>query len=92
MLIILVMCVANIMYVLNKEDNDLGTIEHSFYSVHFENFDFGNAVVFAYTLAMGEYDIDSFQGDNQEFLWMIFFVFTFLLQITFLNMLIAIMS
>ena len=53
------MCAANIMYILNKEDNDSGTIENPIYTIHLP-FDFANAMIFAYTLALGEYDIDNF--------------------------------
>ena len=59
MLIILVMCAANIMYILNREDNESGSIENPIYTIHLP-FDFANALIFAYTLALGEYDIDSF--------------------------------
>ena len=41
---------------------------------------------------MGEYDTEGFDGENAPFLWIIFLVSTFLLQIAFLNMLIAIIS
>jgi len=49
-------------------------------------------VIWSYKLGLGEFDTDGFAGENQLWLWVIWLMATFLLQITFLNMLIAIMS
>ena len=91
MMIILVMCIANVMYILNLEDQSTVNEEASLYSLHLP-YDFANAVIFAYNLAIGEYDSDNFKGEHQNLLWIIYAAATFMLQITFLNMLIAIMS
>ena len=48
-----------------------------------------------YILAVGDYDTENFdnKGDvNKVVLWVIWFAATFLLQVTFMNMLIAIMA
>ena len=48
-----------------------------------------------YILAVGDYDTENFdnKGDvNKVVLWVIWFAATFLLQVTFMNMLIAIMG
>ena len=48
-----------------------------------------------YILAVGDYDLNGFENKgpiNKFFLWMIFFGATFMLQVTFMNMLIAIMG
>ena len=91
MMIILIMCIANIMYILNLEDLSTSEVEETLFSLHLPN-NFANAVIFAYELALGEYDTDNFKGEHQNILWIIFGIATFMLQITFLNMLIAIMS
>lgn len=45
-------------------------------------------------LALGEFDTDNYDEENSEdrFLWLLFFAMTFLAQIVFLNMLIAVMG
>ena len=91
MMIILIMGISNIMYVLNIEDHSSEADEESLFALHLP-YDFANAVIFAYNLALGEYDTESFKGDHQTILWIIYAIATFMLQITFLNMLIAIMS
>ena len=48
-----------------------------------------------YILAVGDYDTDAFSNKgeiNQAVIWMVFFAATFMLQVTFMNMLIAIMG
>lgn len=54
-----------------------------------------NAIMHMYLLALGEFDFGSF-GDRdtstKAMMWMIFVFSTFILQITFMNMLIAIMG
>ena len=42
--------------------------------------------------SQGEYGTDDFEGENAYFLWIVFFGVTFFIQITFLNMLIAIIG
>lgn len=54
--------------------------------------DFFNSFIYSYKLSLGDFFTDTFRGENEGFIWGIFIVFTFLLQITFLNMLIAIMG
>ena len=45
-----------------------------------------------YKLTLGDFSTKYYLGMNTEVLWIVFFAATFLLQITFLNMLIAIMG
>ena|ERR1719232_1724656 len=45
-----------------------------------------------YTLGFGEFATEGYNGTNQAFIWMIWFIASFVVCITFLNMLIAIMS
>ena len=102
MLVILNGALANIIYIINKIDhNELpeGTASRpAIFSEHFTS-DFINSVVYMYLLSNGEYDFDNFgardhQGDESTkiVLWLLFFGATFLLQIVFMNMLVALMS
>lgn len=46
-----------------------------------------------YLLSLGEFATDNFEGKQKDVMaWFIFFASTFITQITFLNMLIAVMS
>ena len=46
-----------------------------------------------YMLSLGEFDLENFKLENEDTLtWAFFIVTTFIIQITFLNMLIAIMG
>ena len=51
-----------------------------------------DAWINVYLLSLGEFELGSFDGPNNKYLWSIFILATFFIQITFLNMLIAIMS
>ena len=58
------------------------------------NFWVFDAFINQYELGLGEFEIDSYrEADNQKFLiYLLFVLSTFLIQITFLNLLIAIMG
>lgn len=44
-------------------------------------------------LSLGEFEVDNFEGDGKDtIIWIIFILTTFITQVTFLNMLIAIMG
>ena len=45
-----------------------------------------------YTIGFGEFATESYSGTNVNLIWFVWFFGTFLIQITFLNMLIAIMT
>ena len=46
-----------------------------------------------YMLSLGEFDLDNYKGEgNDVIVWIVFIATTFITQITFLNMLIAIMG
>ena len=62
---------------LYTEDLDLGLV---------------NAFIYVYKITLGDFSTNKFLGLNSEFIWLLFFLATFLLQIVFLNMLIAIMG
>lgn len=68
--------------------------QKSIYATIF-SWDFLNAFIHMYILAVGDYDTDAFSNKgeiNQAVIWMVFFAATFMLQVTFMNMLIAIMG
>lgn len=57
------------------------------------NLRFLNVVFNQYMLSLGEFDLDNFEGEGKDALaWTVFIATTFITQITFLNMLIAIMG
>ena len=67
---------------------------HPVYASYF-GYDYVNALTHMYVLAVGDYDTEGFanKGElNKILLWLIFFAATFMLQVTFMNMLIAIMG
>ena len=56
---------------------------------------FLNSFASIYLLALGEFDVEDYSSRgtfSQILLWLLFIFFTFMLQITFMNMLIAIMT
>ena len=96
MLAILIGLLANVIYIIAKIEH---TDDHSetltpIFAQYFEN-DFMNAIMHMYLLALGEFDFGSFgerDGFTKAMMWIIFVFSTFILQITFMNMLIAIMG
>ena len=63
MMIILIMAIANVMYVLNLKDKDTLSTDDSLYGIHLP-YEFANAMIFAYDLALGEYDTGNFNGEH----------------------------
>ena len=53
---------------------------------------FLNAVIYSFKLSLGDFSTAGYRGNNQGSTWLVFVLATFLLQITFLNMIIAIMA
>ena len=51
-----------------------------------------DAWIVQYLLGLGEFEVDNFGGESQLQLWILFLIATFLIQITFLNVLIAVMA
>ena len=53
-----------------------------------------NSFLFMYRLTLGDFSTKQFMGErlSSNYIWLVFVAATFLLQITFLNMLIAIMG
>lgn len=98
MISILIMMFSNIIYILNLVDQSASdeqeALQRPVYAQIFSP-DYVNAVMHMYILAVGDYDTDGFDGKgtiNKFFLWIVFIGATFMIQVTFMNMLIAIMS
>jgi len=51
-----------------------------------------NSAIFAFRASLGDFETDDFKGSSEGWLWIIYIGVTFIIQITFLNMLIAIMG
>ena len=97
-LVILLLALSNMIYIVDKVDHNDELLEDDkmpeIYSRRFET-DVGNTMMHMYLLSLGEFDFDGFgnRGKLSNLLmWTIFVLGTFLLQITFMNMLIAIMG
>ena len=98
MIIVLTVQFANVFYIMNQERgggfkgiDGSNIINDEIYS---EDLDYGviNALIYSYKIALGDFSTTKFMGLNREVIWIFFVAATFLLQITFLNMLIAIMG
>lgn len=53
---------------------------------------FLDAFIRTYLVALGEYEIDQFTGFDSPLVWIYFLMATFIVQIIFMNLLIAIMG
>ena len=89
---LMILSSANLFWILNIGRARYGGPENSPIFDSYMEYDFLNALFFTYINVMGEYRIEGLQGEHKTFMWVIFFGATFLIQITFLNMLIAIMQ
>jgi len=105
MLFIINAAFVNVLYILSRVDtNQLKVGEYepaAIMTEHFKDNHFVNAVLHMYLLSNGEYDLDGFGarddffGDNQStkvIQWLLFIAATFVLQIVFMNMLVALMG
>ena len=64
MMFILLMCISNVMYVLNlDDDNDITEKSAPLYHIDLP-YNFANAVIYSYKLALGEFDTDGFAGEH----------------------------
>ena len=96
MLIILVGLLSNVIYIVAKIDHSPIETETlpDIYTKHFES-DVANVIMHMYLLSLGEFDFEAFSerdGSTKVMMWSIWVFATFMLQITFMNMLIAIMT
>ena len=98
MLLLLILLFTNVFYIMNQERGGDYEYQEGGYSLNKElytdDLDLGmmNAFIYIYKVTLGDFSTNSYVGMNKGFLWILFFLSTFLLQIVFLNMLIAIMG
>ena len=89
MLILIITTFTNMMYILNQKRILEGGAR--LYGDDLEN-EMMNAWLTQFRLGLGDFNTDGFKGENAWYLWGIFIVAVVVIQITFLNMLIAIMG
>ena len=91
-LVIAIAMFANSMLLLDqnrrllKADNEDGIISSIF------GIAFLDSYVRTYLVALGEFDIDNYEGPDSALSWIFFLLATFIAQIIFMNLLIAIMG
>ena len=89
MFLVIITAFANIMYILNSQrvHDDEGEL----YADNVKS-GFLNSWIATYTLGFGEFDTEGYGGTNVNLIWFVWFLGTFMISVTFLNMLIAIMT
>ena len=95
MLLVAIGATANIYYISNKwmrsykitEDPEFNLIPEGI-----EDSPISNSLLYAWRLGLGDWDTDPFEGETSTSVWIIFVASTFICNLTFLNMLIAIMG
>ena len=86
--LLLLMAFGNTLMILNE-----GRYEDNRIFVDYFGLKFVDAFMNQYMLALGEFDLDNFRLRSDDIMvWILFIISTFITQITFLNMLIAVMS
>ena len=84
--ILILLTFANALLILNEGRDDQLYMD-------FFNLDIANAVMNQYLLSLGEFDVENYNLEGNDYIvWLVFISTTFITQITFLNMLIAIMG
>ena len=51
-----------------------------------------NSIIYSYKISLGDFDTEGYKGEDSPLLWVFFVSATLIVQITLLNMLIAIMG
>merc|ERR1719183_1265922 len=88
MLLILLMSMANVIMILDKSrDEDTHLVEE-----YVPGNEALNTLLHSWLLGLGEFASDTYSEQNAWTLWIMFFIATFLVQLIFMNLLIAIMS
>ena len=95
LLFIILLLFTNMLYVLNKtQDPLIPRYETSLYSEE-SKYSFYSALIHIYLISLGEFNMDDYENRGETIKQIIllgFILATFLIQITFMNMLIAIMG
>jgi hypothetical protein len=87
MLLIMLMMMANVVMILDKSrTEDIAIVEEYTSSVGV------NALLHSWLLGLGEFANGNYSEQNAVTMWIMFFIATFLVQLIFMNLLIAIMS
>ena len=93
---VLLLLFANVLYVFNVSNHsNLYLNDETIYPEELKNQNFVNSLLHFYLIALGEFNFDDYgaKGEiDQRISWVLFLVATVVAQITFMNMLIAIMS
>merc|ERR1712032_1290324 len=92
MLILAFTAFGNLFYIYNQWRTNRDFIGEGIFNEELKDQHFFNSLVYSYKLGLGDFDTENFTGENAAILWFIFLIATFFVQITFLNMLIAIMG
>ena len=99
MTILCVLTFTNVFYIMNQERGTAFKYNDSenYFNMPLYSEDAGmsgvsEAFIYMYKLTLGDFGTKSYMGENSWFLWAAFLLATFFLQITFFNMLIAIMG
>ena len=85
---------SNLFYIIDKIDQNGNMEDHFIYTRYFKT-DSLNAFIYMYKILLGQVEVDEFIGTDdftKTTLWITFITATFLLQITLMNMIIAIMG
>ena len=94
-LILAIGATANLFYIVTMWRKNTGEYDdHYLFSEEYEKEPIINSLIYTYKLGLGEFDTDMYQSDknNSVLLWTFFLSATLIVQITILNMLIAIMG
>ena len=88
-LFIAILCTfGNAMLIMNANRDEDSQIYSAVFTVKYLDI-----IMNQYMLSLGEFDTDNFSDDGSDvMIWLLFMITTFIVQITFLNMLIAIMG
>ena len=90
LLLIIVTLYANVLFILNEKREFEGGERLYEHKMGF-GYDFFDSWINAWLLGLGEFEFD-FKGENSKLIFVCFIIATFMIQITFLNLLIAVMS
>ena len=105
LLAIIIVLVSNLLYVLNNHPNVMNSFDPNgmksldkttLYSEDSSGNSFWNSVIHIYLISLGDFDDRGNYENRTEtqrlLVWFLFLLGTFIIQLTFMNMLIAIMS
>lgn len=95
LLAIILLLFANMLYVINCSKDPNNPSETKTLFSEESEYNFYNALIHTYLIGLGDFSTDDYEARGsmqKQFVWIIFLAATFLIQLTFMNMLIAIMG